>query len=159
VCLVYRVRPVRIKESRRDGAIGIGKRKILADGPFPPAHHVVQAATGRFERLTRLRDSKWIAIGFAPKPIQHDFLHWRHYVIVEEAIHHSDVERRARILGKESDTVGMMNAAMLDDDARVQNGLSLVDQNRKALQRPEGGQFLLRRDRRRRRRRLWRRVP
>jgi hypothetical protein len=79
--------------------------------------------------------------------VEHDLLHRRHHVVVEEPVHHPDVEGGAGIVGNQPQRPGMMEAEMLDDDARLHDRPVLVEQHGHALQRPEGrelrGRFLV----------------
>jgi hypothetical protein len=65
-------------------------------------------------------------LGLADR-VEHDPLHRRHHVVVEEAVHHAHAERVARILGDQAHASGMEELEVLDDDARLHHGACLVD--------------------------------
>ena len=67
-----------------------------------------------------------------------DLLHRRGHVVVEETVHGPHAQRDARVLGDQPHRSGMTQPEMLDDDARLHDGATLVHEHGHALERPQG---------------------
>jgi hypothetical protein len=89
------------------------------------------------EQRARFGDAARVALRLGAEAIADDLLQRRHHVVVEEAVHHPCFERRARVMRDQPHRARMMEREVLDDDARLDDGVSVVDEHGHLLQRPE----------------------
>jgi len=60
------------------------------------------------------------------KVIANDLLHGSHNIVVENAVHEADAQRRLRIGGQEPSRSRMAKIEMLDDDRRFHQSLIAI---------------------------------
>jgi hypothetical protein len=133
------VRPVGVKQERRGAAIG--EAEGVASRPFAFRHHLVQPAVRGVEHGARFCDGLRVALRLRTHAVVDDLLLRRRDVVVEETVHAAHFQRGAGVGRQLRHRPGMVQAQILDDDARLHHGPAAVDQHRKALDRPERGEF------------------
>jgi hypothetical protein len=133
------VHPVRIEKRRRGGAIG--EAEGLSRCPLPGGQDALDPAIGGLEGRVGLSDTLRIARLGPSDEIADDLLHRRHHVVVEKPVEHSDGEGRARILRNRPEAPRMMQRQMLDDDCRLDDRASIIDEHRELPQRPKRRQL------------------
>jgi hypothetical protein len=122
-----RVRPVGVEQCGCGRAIG--KTERVGGRPLASLHLAVEPAIGGVEKRARFRHTVRVALVGRAKAVEHDLLHRRRDVVVEEAVHRAHVERATPILGHETHPPGMMHVEVLDDDARFDDRLARVQEH------------------------------
>jgi hypothetical protein len=136
---IDRMHPIRVEQRRRSRAVG--KTETIAGRPVAFRHHAVEPRKTRFEQRLCVRNTVRVARAGRADRFEHDSLHRRHHVVVEHPVHHSNLERRARVPRNQPHRPGMKHVQVLDDDARFHHRAICVDQQGHPFQRPQRGEL------------------
>lgn len=127
---IDRMAPVGVEEKRCSGAVG--ETECIAGGPFATAHHLVEPRIRRIEHVARIDDTAGITVALCAQAVEYDLLLRCLDVVVEETIHRTHFESCSRVAWNQRHGAAVIQTQMLDDDARLDDGMIAIDEHRKA---------------------------